>query len=231
MAMRDLFSVTVAGEILLVLGFLMSFEWGFGVVFELVVGADKLFGAAADKLPVAVVDKLEVDILAVNRLVAASLAGKCCGKHVFLAATADWVMMIMMMLIDTANFGNDLCFLNYCVIVVVDKLHDCQLNDGSWKLGLPEFGADFYGNVSNFARFEDLGFQIPEIPKSGGGGSDQSPDGINNRELNPSKYTLYGPNNSAFLCLLWKRNCPNIDVMFDVIAPIGNSFVDVEIES
>ncbi|KAG9287848.1 hypothetical protein G9A89_017443 [Geosiphon pyriformis] len=52
----------------------MSFEWSFGVVFELVVGADKLFGAAADKLLVIVVDKLEVDILAINRLVAALLA-------------------------------------------------------------------------------------------------------------------------------------------------------------
>ncbi|KAG9298905.1 hypothetical protein G9A89_015927 [Geosiphon pyriformis] len=60
----------------MVLGFLMSFEWDFGVVFELVVGANKLFGAAADKLPVAAIDKLEVDILAVDRLVAASLAGK-----------------------------------------------------------------------------------------------------------------------------------------------------------
>ncbi|KAG9285330.1 hypothetical protein G9A89_010805 [Geosiphon pyriformis] len=54
----------------------MLFEWGFGVVFELVVGADKLFGAVADKLPVAVVDKLEVDILVVDRLVAVSLADK-----------------------------------------------------------------------------------------------------------------------------------------------------------
>ncbi|KAG9288400.1 hypothetical protein G9A89_021431 [Geosiphon pyriformis] len=74
MAVSDLFSVMVAGEILLILGFLMSFEWGFGVAFELVVGADKLFGVAADRLLVAVVDKLEVDILVVDRLVVVSLA-------------------------------------------------------------------------------------------------------------------------------------------------------------
>ncbi|KAG9289677.1 hypothetical protein G9A89_014412 [Geosiphon pyriformis] len=60
----------------MVLGFLMSFEWSFGVVFKLVVGADKLFGTTADKLLVAVVDKLKIDILVVDRLVAASLAGK-----------------------------------------------------------------------------------------------------------------------------------------------------------
>ncbi|KAG9305853.1 hypothetical protein G9A89_006264 [Geosiphon pyriformis] len=95
MAAKDLFLVIVASGILLVsvvwsgldfellvvasfgiLGFLMSFEWSFGVVFELVVGADKLFGATADKLLVAVVDKLEVDILMVDRLVAVLLAGK-----------------------------------------------------------------------------------------------------------------------------------------------------------
>ncbi|KAG9299799.1 hypothetical protein G9A89_013159 [Geosiphon pyriformis] len=48
------------------------------------VETDKLFGTAADKLlktavnklPVAVVDKLEIDILAVNKLVAASLTDK-----------------------------------------------------------------------------------------------------------------------------------------------------------
>ncbi|KAG9299279.1 hypothetical protein G9A89_013927 [Geosiphon pyriformis] len=54
----------------------MSFEWGFRVVFELVVGADKLFGAMADKLLVAAVDKLKIDILVVDRLVVALLAGK-----------------------------------------------------------------------------------------------------------------------------------------------------------
>ncbi|KAG9287815.1 hypothetical protein G9A89_017410 [Geosiphon pyriformis] len=93
MAAKDLFLVTIADRILLVsvvwggldsellvvasfgvLDFLMLFEWSFGVVFELVVGTDKLFGAVADKLPVAAVDKLEVDILVVDRLVAASLA-------------------------------------------------------------------------------------------------------------------------------------------------------------
>ncbi|KAG9305695.1 hypothetical protein G9A89_022617 [Geosiphon pyriformis] len=67
MAARDSFSVTIAGRILL---------WGFRVVFELVVGADKLIGAVADKLLVAAVNKLEVDILVVDRLVAVSLAGK-----------------------------------------------------------------------------------------------------------------------------------------------------------
>ncbi|KAG9294580.1 hypothetical protein G9A89_008059 [Geosiphon pyriformis] len=124
----------------MVLGFLMSFEWGFGVVFELVVGANKLFGAVANKLLVAAVDKLEVDILVVNRLVTASLAGKWfdigfdlgsdsdCDKHAFLAAMADWVMMMIMMLINVADFGNNLCFLNYSIIVVVDRLHNCQLS-------------------------------------------------------------------------------------------------------
>ncbi|KAG9302006.1 hypothetical protein G9A89_021050 [Geosiphon pyriformis] len=85
MAVKDSFLVTVAGEILLMsvvwsglnseLLVVASSEWGFGVVFELVVG-DKLFGAVADKLPVAAVDKLEVDILVVDRLIAALMAGK-----------------------------------------------------------------------------------------------------------------------------------------------------------
>ncbi|KAG9304663.1 hypothetical protein G9A89_021443 [Geosiphon pyriformis] len=56
----------------------------FGVVFELMTETDKLFGAAADKLLeaavdkllVAVVNKLKVDILAVDRSVAVSLAGR-----------------------------------------------------------------------------------------------------------------------------------------------------------
>ncbi|KAG9286078.1 hypothetical protein G9A89_022755 [Geosiphon pyriformis] len=75
MASKNLSSVIVADGMLLL---------NFGVVFELMVETDKLFGAVAnklleavvDKLPVAVVNKLEVDILAVDRLVATSLAGK-----------------------------------------------------------------------------------------------------------------------------------------------------------
>ncbi|KAG9284727.1 hypothetical protein G9A89_003030 [Geosiphon pyriformis] len=70
---------------------------------------------------------------------------------------------------------------------------------------------------------EDSGFQLPgfqcsgfEIPKSGGGGSDRSPDRVDDHELNPSKYSLYGPSNSVFLCLLWNGNCPNVDVAVDV---------------
>ncbi|KAG9304734.1 hypothetical protein G9A89_003908 [Geosiphon pyriformis] len=127
----------------------MLFEWSFGVVFELVVGADKLFGAVADKLLVVAVDKLEVNILAVDRLVAASLASK-------------WF-----------DIGFDL--------------------DNSHRVA---------------------------VLKSGGNGGDQSPDGVGNHELNPSKYAPYGPNNSAFLCLLWNKNHPNADVVFDVAAPV-----------
>ncbi|KAG9292584.1 hypothetical protein G9A89_006955 [Geosiphon pyriformis] len=133
MAMRNSFSVTVAGGILLVLGFLMSFEWIFGVVFELVVGTDKLFGAVADKLPVAAVDKLEINILVVDRLVAVSLAGKCCGKYAFLAVMTDWVMMMMMMLMDMADFGNDSCFQNYC-IVVLGCFKISGVGNGGWEI-------------------------------------------------------------------------------------------------
>ncbi|KAG9291733.1 hypothetical protein G9A89_012018 [Geosiphon pyriformis] len=60
-----------------------------------------------------------------------------------------------------------------------------------------------------------------EILKSGRGGGDQSPDGVDDRELNPSKYSPYGPNNSVFLCLLWNGNCPNADVTVN-----GNVSVD-----
>ncbi|KAG9304680.1 hypothetical protein G9A89_021460 [Geosiphon pyriformis] len=60
-----------------------------------------------------------------------------------------------------------------------------------------------------------------EIPKSGGGGGNRSPDGVNDCELNLSKYLPYGPNNSVFFCLLWNRNCPNADVTID-----GNVSVD-----
>ncbi|KAG9304863.1 hypothetical protein G9A89_001761 [Geosiphon pyriformis] len=75
MVASDLLLVTVAGGILLL---------SFGVVFELMVEIDKLFGAAAnkllktavDKLLEAAVDKLKIDILVVDRLVAVSLAGK-----------------------------------------------------------------------------------------------------------------------------------------------------------
>ncbi|KAG9289684.1 hypothetical protein G9A89_014419 [Geosiphon pyriformis] len=59
------------------------------------------------------------------------------------------------------------------------------------------------------------------IPKSGGGSGDQSSDGIDDRELNPLKYSPYGPNNSVFLCLLWNGNHPNADVTVD-----GNAFVN-----
>ncbi|KAG9305842.1 hypothetical protein G9A89_006253 [Geosiphon pyriformis] len=75
MVSKDSFSVIVAGGMLL---------WSFGVVFGLIVEtdrlleavADKLLVAVMDKLLVAVVDKLVVNILVVNRLVAASLASK-----------------------------------------------------------------------------------------------------------------------------------------------------------
>ncbi|KAG9291455.1 hypothetical protein G9A89_021874 [Geosiphon pyriformis] len=60
-----------------------------------------------------------------------------------------------------------------------------------------------------------------EILKSGGGGGDQSPNGVDDHELNLSKYLLYGPNNSVFFCLLWNRNHPNADVAVD-----GNMSVD-----
>ncbi|KAG9285375.1 hypothetical protein G9A89_010850 [Geosiphon pyriformis] len=58
------------------LGFLMSFELGLMVVFELWV-SDKLFVAVAvNILLAAVVDKLEIDIWVVNILAVASLTGK-----------------------------------------------------------------------------------------------------------------------------------------------------------
>ncbi|KAG9306105.1 hypothetical protein G9A89_016009 [Geosiphon pyriformis] len=60
-----------------------------------------------------------------------------------------------------------------------------------------------------------------EILKSGGGGDDQSPDGVDDHELNPSKYSPYGPNNSVFFCLLWNGNHLNADVTVD-----GNVSVD-----
>ncbi|KAG9299435.1 hypothetical protein G9A89_009387 [Geosiphon pyriformis] len=60
-----------------------------------------------------------------------------------------------------------------------------------------------------------------EILKSGRGGGDRSPDGVDDHELNPSKYLPYGPNNSVFFCLLWNKNRPNADVTVD-----GNALVD-----
>ncbi|KAG9289642.1 hypothetical protein G9A89_014377 [Geosiphon pyriformis] len=61
----------------------MSFELGFGVVFELVevnkllvTVVDRLLRAVVDKLLVAVVDSLEVHILVVDILVTVLLAGK-----------------------------------------------------------------------------------------------------------------------------------------------------------
>ncbi|KAG9303504.1 hypothetical protein G9A89_018400 [Geosiphon pyriformis] len=60
------------------------------------------------------------------------------------------------------------------------------------------------------------------IPKSGGGGGDQSPDGIDDHELNPSKYLPYGSNNSVFLCLLWNGNHPNADVAVDENASVDD---------
>ncbi|KAG9301085.1 hypothetical protein G9A89_012468 [Geosiphon pyriformis] len=54
-----------------------------------------------------------------------------------------------------------------------------------------------------------------EILKSGRDGGDQSPDGVDDCELNPSKYLPYGPNNSVFFCLLWNENRPNADVTVD----------------
>ncbi|KAG9304101.1 hypothetical protein G9A89_006011 [Geosiphon pyriformis] len=54
-----------------------------------------------------------------------------------------------------------------------------------------------------------------EIPKSGGGNSNQSPDGINDCKLNPLKYSPYDLNNSVFFCLLWNRNRPNANVAVD----------------
>ncbi|KAG9289292.1 hypothetical protein G9A89_007853 [Geosiphon pyriformis] len=59
------------------------------------------------------------------------------------------------------------------------------------------------------------------ILKSGGGGGDQSPNGVDDRKLNLSKYSPYGPSNSVFLCLFWNANCPNVDVAVD-----GNVLVD-----
>ncbi|KAG9298294.1 hypothetical protein G9A89_002782 [Geosiphon pyriformis] len=41
------------------------------------------------------------------------------GKYAFPVATVDWSMII-----DTIDSGNDSHFWNYCVIVVVDKLHN-----------------------------------------------------------------------------------------------------------
>ncbi|KAG9304239.1 hypothetical protein G9A89_019801 [Geosiphon pyriformis] len=62
-----------------------------------------------------------------------------------------------------------------------------------------------------------------KIPKSGGGSDNQSPDGVDDCKLNPSKYALYGPNNSAFLCLLWNKNYSNANVMFDVATPVDGA--------
>ncbi|KAG9286564.1 hypothetical protein G9A89_014730 [Geosiphon pyriformis] len=41
------------------------------------------------------------------------------GKHVSSAATVDWLKM------DVTNSGNNLHFLDYCIIVKVDRLPDC----------------------------------------------------------------------------------------------------------
>ncbi|KAG9288706.1 hypothetical protein G9A89_004325 [Geosiphon pyriformis] len=93
MAANNSSLVTVAGGMLLVsvvcwfdskLLDVASSGLSFGVVFGLIIETDKLFGAVADKsleatvnkLLVAAVDKLGFDLLAVDRLVAASLAGK-----------------------------------------------------------------------------------------------------------------------------------------------------------
>ncbi|KAG9294842.1 hypothetical protein G9A89_008534 [Geosiphon pyriformis] len=94
MAANDLSLVTVAGGMLLIS--VVCWFWvapvpkfqerdsdseleELGIVFELVVETDKLFGAVADKLLEAAVDKLPVavvDKLKVDRLVAASLVDK-----------------------------------------------------------------------------------------------------------------------------------------------------------
>ncbi|KAG9285516.1 hypothetical protein G9A89_006504 [Geosiphon pyriformis] len=160
----------------------MSFEWSFGVVFELVVGANKLFGAAADKLLVAAVDKLEVNILVVDRLVAVLLAGK-------------WF-----------DIGLDL-----------SSDSESEICDRDFYESVPISQEFCFELIEDFAGFEDSG---SEIPKSGRGSSNQSPDDIDNCELNPSKYAPYGPNNSVFLCLLWNMNHSNANVMFDVAASI-----------
>ncbi|KAG9302808.1 hypothetical protein G9A89_009585 [Geosiphon pyriformis] len=60
-----------------------------------------------------------------------------------------------------------------------------------------------------------------KILKSGGGSGNQSPNEVDDRELNLSKYLPYGPNNSVFFCLLWNGNRPNADVAVD-----GNVSVD-----
>ncbi|KAG9304433.1 hypothetical protein G9A89_019995 [Geosiphon pyriformis] len=234
MAVRDSFLVTIAGGILLV-----SVVWGeldsellvsFGVVFELVVRTDKLFGAVANKLLVAVIDKLEVDILVVDRLVAALLADDSFitkfTAWAWLASSSAASKSLAWISMEASQVSGD-CFCvslfdsGKCVgqainIIVITKVSQ------EFCFELIE---DFLG--LDFAGFENSGFQIPgfqrsgfKIPKSGGGSGNQSPDGVDDHELNLSKYMPYGPNNSVFLCLFWNGNHPNANVMFDVAMPV-----------
>ncbi|KAG9286955.1 hypothetical protein G9A89_001193 [Geosiphon pyriformis] len=136
----------------------MSFEWSFGVVFELVVGANKLFGAAADKLLVAVVDKLEVDILVVDKLVAASLADKCCGKHTFLAATADWVTIMTMMLMDMADFGNNSYGIETFKKTLYQYIENCINNYLFGDYNISEVRHNLYESLVHYSHLNTQNF-------------------------------------------------------------------------
>ncbi|KAG9305304.1 hypothetical protein G9A89_007799 [Geosiphon pyriformis] len=83
------------------------------------------------------------------------------------------------------------------------------------------WGCEIVGvNCLNLAQVSMEVSQVSEIP--GGGSSDQSPDEVDNHELNPSKYLPYGLNNSVFFCLLWNGNCPNADVTVDENASVDD---------
>ncbi|KAG9292617.1 hypothetical protein G9A89_006989 [Geosiphon pyriformis] len=102
-------------------------------------------------------------------------------------------------------------------ILVLNKLAAASLADKCFDI-VPDFVDISEFEIGDWDFYIDFPI-IDEIPKSGGSGSNQIPNGIGDCDLNLSKYLPYGPNNSTFLCLLWNGNCPNIDVTFGVDVP------------